>query len=138
MTRTTRHSVLAAAAVFALVAVLALVFWPDGSGGPAVFTASTGTHTVRLSVDGLQRGTNSFGLDITEPEGAPAAVDRVTVEPVMPQMGHALAPIEARTEAPGRFRAENAVLPMSGPWEITVSLHAPSGTEHVVFPLLVK
>jgi hypothetical protein len=138
MTRTTRQSILVSAVVFALVAVLVLVFWPDGSGGQAVFTTSTGQHTVRLSVDGLQRGTNSFGLEVTDADGTPSAVDRVTVEPVMPQMGHALAPIEARTEAPGRFRADNADLPMSGPWELTVSLHAASGTEHVVFPLLVK
>jgi hypothetical protein len=133
----TRRSTGVVAAAAALIAVLALVFW-RGDTGPAVFTTSTAQHTVRLSIADLQRGTNSFGLEVTERDGTPAKVDSVTVEPVMPQMGHAIAPIEARTEAPGRFRAENAVLPMSGPWEITVSLHAAGETEHVVFPLLVK
>lgn len=56
----------------------------------------------------------------------------------MAQMGHALAPVAAGPDGPGRFRAADVGLPMSGQWEITVSLRGPGGPAQVVFPLLVK
>jgi nitrogen fixation protein FixH len=128
--------------VFGVVAVvvaglLAWLLWPSNSGA-TVLTADTAQHSVRLSVDDPKQGANSLGLRITDHSGRPATVDSVTVEPVMPQMGHALSPVTAGAEAPGDYRAADTVLPMPGQWEITVSLHAATGVEQVVFPLLVK
>jgi nitrogen fixation protein FixH len=125
----------AAAAVVA--GLLAWLLWPSGSEA-TVLTADTAQHVVRLSVDDPKQGANSFGLRITDHGGQPAIVDSVTVEPVMPQMGHALTPVTAGAGAPGDYRAADTVLPMPGQWEITVSLHAAGGTEQVVFPILVK
>jgi nitrogen fixation protein FixH len=120
-----------------VVGLLAWLLWPSGSEA-TVLTADTAQHSVQLSVDDPKQGANSIGLRITDRGGNPATVDSVTVEPVMPQMGHALTPVTAGAEAPGTYRAADTVLPMPGEWEITVSLHAGDGTEQVVFPLLVK
>jgi hypothetical protein len=48
-------------------------------------------------------------------------------------MGHALAPITAAPQAPGRYRVTGVDLLMAGQWEITVSLRS----ERVVIPLLL-
>jgi hypothetical protein len=89
-------------------------------------------------VDDPRAGPNSLGIEVTDRAGTPVAPDEVVVEPVMPQMGHAFAPVTAQPEGQGRFRAPTADLPMAGPWQITVSLHDASGVDHVVLPLLVK
>jgi hypothetical protein len=125
------------AAALVVVGLLAWLLWPNG-GQATVLTADTARHSVQLSVNDPKQGANSLGLRITDRGGQPASVDSVTVEPVMPQMGHALSPVVAGAEAPGSYRAADTVLPMPGQWEITVSLHAGGGTEQVVFPLLVK
>jgi nitrogen fixation protein FixH len=117
-----------------VVGVLAWLLWPSGRTA-TVLTADTARHSVQLSVENPKQGSNTFGLRITDRGGQPASVDSVTIEPVMPQMGHALAPVPAGAQAPGNYRAANTVLPMPGQWEITVTL---DGTEQVVFPLLVK
>jgi YtkA-like protein len=120
-----------------VVGLLAWLLWPSGNDA-TVLTADTAQHSVRLSVTDPKQGVNSIGLRITDHSGQPATVDSVMVEPVMPQMGHALTPVVAGAQAPGDYQAADTELPMPGQWEITVSLHAASGTEQVVFPLLVK
>jgi nitrogen fixation protein FixH len=124
-------------ATAAVVGLLAWLLWPS-DGAATVLTADTAQHSVQLSVDHPKQGANSFDVRITDRGGRPATVDSVTVEPVMPQMGHALSPVTAGAQTPGSYHAADTVLPMPGQWEITVSLHAASGTEQVVFPLLVK
>jgi YtkA-like protein len=134
----TRRTIVASAALVVVIALVALVFRANSGDGTTTATASTPRYTVRLSVADPRTGPNSIGLEVTDPAGAPVEPAEVTVEPVMPQMGHALAPVTAVPEAPGRFRAATTDLPMAGPWQITVSLRDASGVDHVVFPLLVK
>ncbi|WP_410656817.1 FixH family protein [Amycolatopsis sp. lyj-112] len=116
-----------------VAAMLAWLLWPSGDGGAQVQRSTQGPYTVELSVTDPHQGGNAFALTVTG-----AAPDVVTVEPVMPQMGHALAPSPAIAEAPGRYRTGDVLLPMAGQWEITVSLRGPSGAAQHVFPLLVK
>ncbi len=114
------------------VAIVAWLVWPS-SGGVQVRRSTQGPYTVQLSVEDPHQGGNVFALTVTG-----ATPDVVTLEPVMPRMGHALAPSPAIAEGPGRFRTGDVLLPMSGQWEITVSLRGPSGATQHVFPLLVK
>jgi hypothetical protein len=133
-----RRAIVASAALAVVVALVALVFRSTAGDGATTTSASGARYTVRLSVDDPRTGPNSLGIEVTDKAGAPVVPDEVVVEPVMPQMGHALAPVTALPEAPGRYRAPTADLPMAGPWQITVSLHDASGIDHVVLPLLVK
>ena len=133
-----RRAIVAGAALAVVVALVALVFRATTDGGATTTSASGSRYTVRLSVDDPRTGPNSLGFEVTDKAGTPVAPDEVTVEPVMPQMGHALAPVTALPEGTGRFRAPTADLPMAGPWQITVSLHDASGVDQVVLPLLVK
>jgi hypothetical protein len=128
---TRRRILVLAPAVAVLAAVLVFLLWPTG-GGPSVTQASGRLYQVRLTMDDPRRGTGVLTLDVT-----PSTVDTVSVEPVMPQMGHALSPVPAIPTAPGRYRAETT-FPMTGQWEITVALRGPSGADQVVIPLLVK
>ncbi|MEU3768900.1 hypothetical protein AB0E55_27920 [Amycolatopsis keratiniphila] len=114
------------------VAIVAWLVWPS-SGGVQVQRSTQGPYTVQMSVEDPHQGGNVFALTVSG-----ATPDVVTLEPVMPQMGHALAPSPAIAEGPGRFRTGDVLLPMSGQWEITVSLRGPSGATQHVFPLLVK
>ncbi|HEX6344907.1 FixH family protein [Umezawaea sp.] len=133
-----RRTVVASAVLAVVVALVALVVRSTAGGGATTASASGERYTVRLSVEDPRTGPNSLGFEVTDRSGAPVLPDEVTVEPVMPQMGHALAPVTALPEGRGRFRAPAADLPMAGPWQITVSLHDASGVDHVVLPLLVK
>jgi hypothetical protein len=122
-------------AVVALVAAAgaAWLLWGGGSAKPTTQQAVSGPYTVRFSTDEPRIGGNTFAVAVTGP-----APEAVTVAPVMAQMGHALAPVPAGPDGPGHFRAPDVGIPMSGQWEITVSLRGPGGPAQVVFPLLVK
>ncbi|WP_439385818.1 FixH family protein [Amycolatopsis lexingtonensis] len=121
--------------VVALVAagLLTWLLWPGGAAKPTTQQAVSGPYTVQFSADRPRIGGNTFAVAVTGP-----APESVTVAPVMAQMGHALAPVPAGPDGPGRFRAADVGLPMAGQWEITVSLRGPGGAAQVVFPLLVN
>ncbi|WP_158887668.1 FixH family protein [Amycolatopsis anabasis] len=129
---------LIAGVVVAAGVLLAWLLWPAGDSGPNVLRGGTERYAVELSLDNPRVGANSVALLVTDPRGAPVALDSVTVEPVMPQMGHAITPVPAGPDGPGRYRAHDLVLPMSGQWELTVRLRGAPGPDQVVFPLLVN
>ena len=104
-----------------------------GSGAAAAQKSVSGPYTVEFSTDGPKIGGNTFTVQVSG--AAPAGV---TVEPVMPQMGHALAPLTATAAGAGTYRVGDVALPMAGQWEVTVSLRGPAGPARLVFPLLVK
>ncbi len=129
-----------AAATVLLLAGILLVMrpWAADSDGVTTMKTSTASYTVRLVANGPRTGANTFDLEIKDRDGTPSAVDEVTIQPVMPQMGHAYPPVTAARLAPGRYRAENAVLPMSGMWRINVTLRGAKGVEQGYIPLIVK
>ncbi|SDF75888.1 YtkA-like [Lentzea fradiae] len=116
--------------VIALVAVL-LVLWPRGVEAQPQTAESTRYRFV-LTPSSTKSGSTTLDLMITDLAGNAARGD-VTVEPAMPRMGHALAPITAAPVEPGHYRVGDVGLFMAGQWEITVSLSA----ERVVIPLLL-
>lgn len=122
----------------ALAGVLAVlgavvVFWPRGVEAQP-HLAESGQLRFVLTPASTKSGVNSFDLRITDRSGNPApGSDVVVVEPAMPQMGHAIAPITAGPVEPGRYEVRDVGLLMAGQWEITVSLSA----ERVVIPLLL-
>ena len=125
-----RSVLVALAAVVAVVAAL-VVLWPR-SVEAQPHLAESGRYRFVLTPTSTKSGSNSFDLRVTDRSGNAAQGD-VTVEPAMPRMGHALAPITAAPLAPGHYRVPEVDLFMAGQWEITVSL----GTERVVIPLLL-
>jgi hypothetical protein len=123
-----------------VVAVTALLVW-SGSGETQPYLAETRQHSFKLRPASTKTGVNSFDLEITDRAGNPAKAGSVTVEPAMPQMGHAVSPIVAGPQQPGRYKVDNVDLPMAGQWEITVSLTGAgslTGSDRVVFPLLLN
>jgi hypothetical protein len=125
-----RSAVAVVAGVIAIVAAL-VVLWPRGVEAQP-HLAESGQLRFELTPTSTRSGSNSFDLRITDRSGNAADGD-VTVEPAMPQMGHALAPITAAPQAPGRYRVAGVDLLMAGQWEISVSLRG----ERVVIPLLL-
>ncbi|CAM3555376.1 FixH family protein [Kibdelosporangium persicum] len=115
----------------AIVAVAALLLWPR-SGDTHQLVADSQRYSFKVSAQPLKQGVNSLDIEITDRAGNPATGD-VTIEPAMPQMGHALSPVTASPHQPGRYRVDSVDLPMAGQWEVTVSL----GTDRVVVPLLL-
>ncbi|MEV6644834.1 FixH family protein [Amycolatopsis sp. NPDC051371] len=128
-----RPTVLIAVVVLVVAAGAAWLLWPAGAAKATTQQAVSGPYTVQFSADPPRIGGNTFAVAVTGP-----APDSVSVEPVMAQMGHAFAPVLAVPDGPGRFRVTGVGLPMSGQWEISVSVHGPGGPAQVVFPLLVK
>lgn len=125
-------------AVFWAVAAVAaaavtLLLWSSGSQ-PTTSTVHTADHSVTMTVDNPKLGVNTLDFGVTDRAGRPVTVDAIAVELVMSQMGHALPPVTAAPTEPGRYRASNTEIPMSGQWEVAVSV---PGAEKAVFPLLV-
>lgn len=125
-----RHVLGALVGVVAVLGVL-VVFWPRSIEARPHLAESAGLR-FELTPASTRSGINTFDLRITDRSGRPARGD-VTVEPAMPQMGHAIAPITTGPFAPGHYRVGDVGLLMAGQWEITVSL----STERVVIPLLL-
>ncbi|SEQ89989.1 YtkA-like [Lentzea xinjiangensis] len=125
-----RNVVLALAGVVAVLAAL-VVLWPRGVEARPQLAESDRFRFV-LTPASTRSGSNSFDLRVTDRAGN-AARGEVTVEPAMPRMGHAVAPITAAELGPGHYRAGGVDLFMAGQWEITVSFSA----ERVVIPLLL-
>ena len=126
-----RYALGAVAAVIAVAGVL-FVLWPR-SVEAQPHLAESGQLRFVLTPASTKSGVNSFDLRITDRSGNPAQGSEVVIEPAMPQMGHAIAPITAAPAEPGRYLVGNVELFMAGQWEITVSLNA----ERVVIPLLL-
>ena len=126
-----RHVVGGLAAVIAIIGAL-VVFWPRTVEAQP-HLAESARHRFVLTPASTKSGVNSFDLRITDLQGKPVQGDEVVVEPAMPQMGHAIAPITAGPLEPGHYQVGVVGLFMAGQWEITVSLSA----ERVVIPLLL-
>ncbi|MGW4247446.1 FixH family protein [Nocardia sp. NPDC004722] len=94
--------------------------------------SAAGPYLVQLRVDSPHTGDNTVDLEITDQRGDSAAPDRVSVEPAMPQMGHALPPSTAAVVTPGHYRA-TVNLPMPGQWEIAVKLSGAPGSGSATF-----
>lgn len=105
MSTGTRLAGVAAAALSLAGILLVTSFWRDDAGGVTTLKTSTATYTVRLSTDGTRGGAGTFDLEIENRDGTPSEVGEVTLEPVMPQMGHAYPPVTATPLAPGRYRS---------------------------------
>lgn len=125
-----RYALGALTGVIALAAAL-LVLWPRAVEARPQVAESTSYRFV-LTPGSTRSGSTTLDLTVTDRSGNAASGD-VTVEPAMPRMGHALAPITAAQVGPGHYRAGDVGLFMAGQWEITVSLSA----ERVVIPLLL-
>jgi hypothetical protein len=119
-------------AVVVAVAGAVVVFWPRGVEAQPHLAESARLRFV-LTPASTRSGVNSFDLRVTDRSGTPVRGDEVVVEPAMPQMGHAIAPITAAPAEPGHYEVRDVGLFMAGQWEITVSLNA----ERVVIPLLL-
>ncbi|WP_143261450.1 FixH family protein [Allokutzneria sp. NRRL B-24872] len=130
---TERRRWVAVVLAVALVVAGAVLLFGGGDGGRVELTSSSTRHSVRLVVKRARVGTTAMDVETT---GA-STVDSVRLEPAM-HMGHAMRPAATTVVGPGRFRAENVLLEMTGQWEVTVVLRDGTGTERVVFPLLVS
>ncbi|ADJ42226.1 hypothetical protein AMES_0404 [Amycolatopsis mediterranei S699] len=128
-----RPTLLIAVVALVVAAGAAWLLWGGNGAKSTTQQAVSGPYTVQFSAEQPRIGGNTFAVAVTGP-----APEAVTVAPVMAQMGHALTPVPAGPDGPGRFRAADVGLPMAGQWEITVSLRGPGGPAQVVFPVLVK
>ncbi len=119
-----------AVAGLAVVAALALLFWPRPAD-PVDVTGQAGSHQVRLLIETPAVGVRDLTLDVT------GAVERLVVAPTMVEMGHAAPPVTATPAGPGRFEAADVEFFMPGRWDVTVTVHGPDGTGEVVLPVLI-
>jgi hypothetical protein len=125
-----------------VVLLAGLVFWLSSqlsgtaSGGPTVLHGQSVDYSLQVSVANPRMGSTPVDITVTDRAGHPATPSAVSIEPVMPAMGHATSPVAATSTAGGHFHAD-VPLPMTGQWELTIALSGPAGAEHIVLPLTV-
>jgi hypothetical protein len=137
-TARSRTTVMLIAVVVAVVVTLAVVLLSARGGTRSnVLTGRTASYRVTVSVDSPHVGTTSLKVTATDSQDAPARLSAVTIEPIMPSMGHATGVITATDAGHGSYQATGVTLSMSGQWELNIGLHTASGTEQVVLALPV-
>lgn len=120
-----------------LIGFLVWTSWLGRTADTATSQTTAGRYLVRLVTDTVSIN-DVVTLDITE-SAQPAALDSVSVEPVMTAMGHALPPVVAARTEPGTYRAQPDFF-MAGQWEITVRITVsdPStGDDHMTAAVLL-
>ncbi|MUM16111.1 hypothetical protein FZI91_11850 [Mycobacterium sp. CBMA271] len=126
------------AVIVAAVLALAWIGWPSA---PQAITLYSGTehYAIAVTVDSPRVGTTALeiAVDSKEEHDLPES-ESVTVELVMPLMGHAMPPL--REVVSGRTKFDQVMLSMAGPWEIVVTVTPPAGDpdERVTVPLWVS
>ncbi|TDZ42290.1 hypothetical protein [Mycobacteroides franklinii] len=126
------------ALIVAAVLTLTWIAWPSP---PKAVTLYSGTehYSVTMTVDNPRVGMTALEIAVEEredhdlPESEP-----VTVELVMPLMGHAMPAL--REVVSGRTKFDQVMLSMAGPWEVVVTITPPSGDpdERATMPLWVS
>jgi hypothetical protein len=119
----TRQRLLVAIVIaIAVIGAGAWLLWPAAKDS-TTSAATAGPYLVRLDGDAPKVGVNTLVVELSGNGGQPAPPDSVTLEPVMPQMGHATRPVVAAEDGVGRYRGD-VDLSMAGQWEITVRIAA--------------
>jgi hypothetical protein len=119
-----------AISALAVVAALAVLFWPRPAV-PVDVAGQAGPHQIRLLIEAPAVGLHDVTVEVT------GAVERLVVAPTMVEMGHASPPVTATPAAPGRFVAPGVEFFMPGRWDVAVTVHGPGGTDEVVLPVLI-
>jgi hypothetical protein len=104
----------------AVLGAAAWWLWP-AARDPTSSAATAGPYLVRIDGDQPKVGVSPLTVEISGNDGHPP--ESVTLEPAMPQMGHAARPVVATEEGGGRYRAD-VDLSMAGQWEIAVRIAA--------------
>ena len=119
--------VVIAAIAAAVVGAGVWLLWPKSTDDGAA-TATAGPYRVQLIGESPKAGISPVTVEITGNESQPPTPDSVSLEPAMPQMGHATTPVATVAQGDGRYRAD-VDLSMAGQWDITVRIAA-SGEVH--------
>jgi hypothetical protein len=124
--------VTAALALIAIAATLGVILWPRPPG-PVVLHAASAHYSVTATVETPRVGSTAVEVELG---GGPGTT--VTIQAVMPQMGHATPPVTAAPAGAGRYRAAGIPLLMTGPWELQLSIGSGGAVEHLTLPLVVS
>ncbi|HEX2300015.1 MAG TPA: hypothetical protein VHH34_16140 [Pseudonocardiaceae bacterium] len=112
-------------------AVLVFVFWPGDSAARSSAPAGSGSspsYVVQLTAP----ADRPAEVVVRRHDGAATRLAAVTLEPAMPQMGHAVPAVLAQRAGADRFTTREALLPMPGRWEVLVLLGEGPDAEFVL------
>ncbi|WP_078291096.1 hypothetical protein [Mycobacterium sp. D16R24] len=126
------------AVIVAAVLGLTWIAWPSA---PKAVTLYSGTehYAITVTVDNPRVGITALELAVASREnGNLPESESVSVELVMPLMGHAMPPL--REVVSCRTTFDQVMLSMAGPWDIVVTVTPPSGDpdERTTMPLWVS
>lgn len=126
------------AVIVAAVLGLTWIAWPSA---PEAVTLYSGTehYVITVTVDNPRVGITALELAVASREdGSLPESESVSVELVMPLMGHAMPPL--REVVSCRTKFDQVMLSMAGPWDIVVTVTPPSGDpdERTTMPLWVS
>ncbi|SDK61610.1 hypothetical protein [Nonomuraea jiangxiensis] len=126
-----RRRVLIAVALV-VVAVTLFVVGRGAAAGPLELTTTGTRYAATVLID--RPTTGRVVVEVRLRSGDPSSV---ALEPVMPDMGHAMPEVAAREREPGRFLAEGELFPMAGVWELSIRLDGPAGEETLAVNALI-
>ena len=118
-----RQRLLVIATITAAVVAAGVWFlWP-AERNPTTSAATAGPYLVRITGDPPKVGVSTLAVEVSGDGNQAPPPESVTLEPAMPQMGHASTPVVATEDGSGHYRGD-VDLSMAGQWEITVRIAA--------------
>lgn len=118
--------------------VLLLVFWPHGGGSSAVqVAAATPDYTVQVRLPHPDTGSDQADITVGRRDHGPVQLEQVTVDALMPSMGHAMPALTAAATGPGQYRTQGQLFLMAGSWQLSVHLYGAAGSQVVTVPVTV-
>ncbi len=131
-----RRAIVAAAAVVA-VAAAGWLLWPHRAG-PTVLYAGTARYTVAVTVTDPRLGSTAVSIALATRSGAPVGTAAILLQATMPLMGLATPAIPTTSTGTGRYDAAAVPLMATGPWQLRLTITAPTGpTDDLQLPLTV-
>lgn len=84
--------------------------------------SANGTGTVRVTLDPARVGTAQVVIDVLDKTGKPEAVPEVDASLALPAQQLGPIKIKLRPAGPGHYTASGVVVPMSGAWQVLVTV----------------
>ena len=124
--------------VVAAVALVGFLLWPRTDAQAVDATCATADYTVHLAIGHPSVVADSADIDVQRRDHSPLSLDKVSVETVMPRMGHAMPQLVAQSNGPGKYRVQGQLFLMSGLWDVMVKLTDSTGTESATVEVAVS
>ncbi len=126
-----------AVAVIGVVAIALIGASVARPAGPTEIGGRASDWNVTLSLDSPVVGTREAEIVVTDAVGVPLTDAAIVANATMPSMGHAGEVATGEPTGAGRYALSGDLFPMSGRWDVTVSIRLDGTSATATLPIVI-